>query len=74
MKKFWAIPAVAAMLSAFAGAAQADCGGCVSYENCGSNVVDTCGPSTYTVMKKVMKTVYEPETVTGTKMVNQVVY
>ena len=61
MKKLLALPAIAAMLSAFgAGAAQAAYSGAISYENCGCNVVDSCGPTTYTVMKNANKTVYEP--------------
>ncbi len=69
-----ALPAVAAIVSAFAGAAQADCGCAVSYENCGSGLVDSTGPATQTVMRKVRKVVYEQETVQGSKMENQIVY
>ena len=58
MKKLLALPAIAAMMAAFnAGAVQAAYNGAISYENCGCNVVDSCGPSTYTVMKTVKKTV-----------------
>ncbi|MFN9984605.1 MAG: hypothetical protein ACK52S_03540, partial [Pirellula sp.] len=75
MRKLLALPALAGLLSAFgAGAAHAAYGGAISYENCGCNVVDPCGPSTYTVMKTVKKVVYENETVNATKMVNQLRY
>ncbi|MFY7894493.1 MAG: hypothetical protein ACOVOJ_17485, partial [Pirellula sp.] len=75
MKKLFALPALMGLVTALsAGAAQAAFGGAISYENCGCNVVDPCGPSTHTVMKTVRKVVYEPETVTGTKVVNQIVY
>ncbi len=75
MKKQFALPALMGLATALsAGAAHAAFGGAISYENCGCNVVDPCGPSTYTVMKTVKKVVYEPETVTGTKTVNQIVY
>ena len=75
MRKFLALPVLAGLLSAMSGnAAQAAYCGAVSYENCGCNVVDSCGPTTHTVMKTVQRVVYEPQTVTGTKTVNQVVY
>ncbi|MFM8324184.1 MAG: hypothetical protein ACKN9U_04920, partial [Pirellulaceae bacterium] len=75
MRKLLALPALAAILSAFsANVASAAYCGAISYENAGVVSGDPCAPHSHTIMKTVRRVVYDQEVVQATRSEYQTVY